>query len=71
MGLGGEFYAFTFFDGDVLSPGEEKVLIEFAIDEEGTETGEKLRSALARVGMTIQYESMYGNRYVTARSLVG
>jgi len=70
-GLGGEFYAFNFWEGDALSPGEEKILIQATIDEDGVKTTEELRVALARVGMTIQYETMYGDRHVFAKSLVG
>jgi hypothetical protein len=70
-GLSGEFYAFTFFEGDALSPGEEKVLIEFGVDGEGAEAGQKLRAALARVGLMIEYESMYGDRHAVTKSLTG
>jgi hypothetical protein len=71
VGLSGEFYTFTLFAGDALAPGEEKILLEFALDGNDAEVGARLQAALRRVGLEVVYESMYGDRFVLGKLLSG
>lgn len=47
--------------GDVLRSGEEHVLLSFKNFEKESESGKQIHDALGRLGLYIEYESIYGD----------
>jgi hypothetical protein len=71
MGWTGRFFAYTLFPDDALSAGEQTVILSFPPTDRPSNERNTLRRSLSRVTFRINYESMYGDKFVLTRSALG
>jgi len=67
-GVADKVYAFIPTVDDALSAGEQILLFSFSAEKQQSK---KIQASLARITFSIDYESMYGDRFLLNRNAIG